>query len=115
MNAGIHSSERRLALNLPSELAVGATANVHSKLTFRVTLTVKNVDACLLSLEYDKTIFAEDLKAVKVTFTQKVEKKDLDFTLTPISRTTRPMWIEITAVAGTLIQIGGFFVTVTKS
>jgi len=115
MNTGIRSSERRLALNLPPELAAGATAHVHASLTFRVTLKVKNVDACLLSLEYDKTIFAEDLKTVQVTFTQEEEKKDFDFTLTPIARTTRPTCIEVTAVAGTLIQIGGFFMTVTNS
>ena len=115
MNTGVRSSERRLALNLPPELAHGAVINIHSKLTFRVTLKVKNVDACLLSLEYDKKIFAEDLNPVKVTFTQEVEQKDLDFTLTPTSLTTRPTWIEITAVAGTLIQIGGFFATVTNS
>jgi len=114
MNTGIRSSERRLALNLQSDLAAGVTAHIHSGLTFRVTLTVKNVDACLLNLEYDKKIFEEDLKPIQVTFTQEVEKKELDFTLTPISRTARPTWIEITAVAGTLIQIGGFFVTVTE-
>lgn len=115
MNTGIRSSERRLALNLPQELATGVTATVHASLTFRVTLKVKNVDVCLLSLEYDKKIFEEDPKAIKITFTQEVETKNLDFTLTPISQTTRPTWIEITAVAGTLIQIGGFFVTVTNS
>ena len=115
MNTDIRSSERRLALNLPPELATGVTTHVHASLTFRVTLKVKDVDACQLSLEYDKTLFAEDLKAIEVNFTQEVEEKDFDFTLTPISRTTRPTWIEVTAVAGTLVQIGGFFVTVTNS
>jgi len=112
MNAGIRSSERRLALNLPLELADGATADIYAKLAFRVTLTVKNVDTCHLSIEYDKTVFGEELKAVEVTFTQEVEKKELEFTLTPIAQTHRPTWIEVTAVAGTLIQVGGFFVTV---
>jgi len=114
MGTGVHPPECKLTLTLPQNLATGVITNVHSKLTFNVTLSVKNIDTCLLSLRYDKGFFEEEPKDIEVTFTQEIGEKDVAFTLTPISQTTRPTWVEITATAGTLIQTGGFFVTVTR-
>lgn len=112
MNTGSSSVQRRLKLTLPLELANGVTLGLNSILTFPILLSMENIDKCIVSITYDAKLFKEKHQEIEIQSTKKSEERGIDITLSPISRTAKPTWIDVTAKADTLLQATGFFVTI---
>ena len=107
------SAKRRLAMRLPFEFIEGVKVNLGSTITVKITLMAKNVDRCILSLDYDKKVFESKIHGGdQIEFTQENETKKINILLIPHLRTVKPVWISVMVTSDTLAQVGGFFVQV---